>query len=124
LAAPRHACDDQSMERRMQASSTMDRGAEAARGGEHGACAVCGERDARMLALVELRGGEGAILCGSHALLYGRLNAPCASVTELKAALRDRRASERRASGEGDELAERLTAAFVRDRRTSERRAS
>lgn len=88
------------------------------------ACAVCGARDARLLVMVELPGGAAATLCGSHALMHSRLPKPCASVAELRAALADRRSSDRRACGEGDELAERLTAAFTRDRRGSERRAS
>lgn len=88
------------------------------------ACAVCGARDARLLVMVELPGGAAATLCGSHALMHSRLETPCASVTELRAALADRREVDRRAQGEGDELAERLTAAFTRDRRGSERRAS
>ena len=91
---------------------------------EHGACAVCGTRDARLLMMVELPGGAAATLCGSHALMHSRSNQPCRSVTELRAALADRRDTERRAQGEGDELAERLTAAFTNDRRSSERRAS
>ncbi|MBX3224256.1 MAG: hypothetical protein KF795_27320 [Labilithrix sp.] len=52
------------------------------------------------------------------------MSEPCRSATELRAALCDRRSNDRRAAGEGDELAERLTAAFTRDRRASERRAS
>lgn len=36
----------------------------------------------------------------------------------------ERRDHERRAQGGGDELAERLTAAFTRERRSTERRAS
>jgi hypothetical protein len=91
---------------------------------EHGACAVCGTRDARLLVMVELRGGAAATLCGSHALLHSRMNEPCRSVTELRALLSERRSMDRRARGEGDELAERLTAAFTRERRANERRAS
>ena len=85
---------------------------------------MCGARDARLLVTVELRGGDAATLCGSHALMHSRRAQPCASVPELRAELGERRSSDRRAEGEGDELAERLTAAFTRDRRGSERRAS
>ena len=88
-----------------------------------GACAVCGARDARLLATVELRGGLAATLCGSHALMHSRRAQPCASISELRAELGERRSGDRRAQGEGDELAERLTAAFSRDRRGPERRA-
>ncbi len=88
------------------------------------ACAVCGARDARLLVMAELRGGAAVTLCGSHALMHSRMEQPCASVTELRAALAERRQVDRRASGEGDELAERLTAAFTRDRRGVERRAN
>jgi hypothetical protein len=74
--------------------------------------------------MVELRGGAAATLCGSHALMHTRSNEDCRTITELRARLGERRRSpERRAQGEGDELAERLTAAFMRDRRSSERRA-
>jgi len=87
------------------------------------ACAVCGARDARLLVTVELRGGAAATLCGSHALMHGRRQQPCGSIAELRAELGERRLADRRAQGEGDELAERLTAAFTRDRRGPERRA-
>jgi hypothetical protein len=49
---------------------------------------------------------------------------PCRNAKELRAALSDRRSSHRRATGEGDELAERLAAAFTRERRDGDRRAS
>ena len=88
------------------------------------ACAVCGARDARLLVMVELPGGAAATLCGSHALMHSRMERPCRTVAELRTALAERRSSDRRAQGEGDELAERLTAAFTRDRRAAERRAS
>jgi hypothetical protein len=44
-------------------------------------------------------------------------------VKALRAAIGERRSSKRRATGEGDELAERLSAAFTRERRSTERRA-
>ena len=75
-----------------------------------------------MLVMVELRGGAAAPLCGSHALMHGRMGEQCRTVTELRAALSERRSTDRRARGEGDELAERLTAAFTRERRAQERR--
>jgi hypothetical protein len=90
---------------------------------EHGACAVCATRDARLLVMVELPGGAAATLCGSHALMQSRFGGQCRTVTELRAALCDRRGTERRATGEGDELAEKLQAAFTRERRATERRA-
>jgi hypothetical protein len=91
----------------------------------HGACAVCGERDARLLVMVELRGGTAATLCGSHALLHSRIGEASTNLSELRTALCDRRAADRRAKlGDGgDELAERLTRAFSKERRGSERRA-
>jgi hypothetical protein len=91
---------------------------------EHGACVVCGSRDARLLVMVELQGGAGVTLCGSHALMHSRAGNGSRNVSELRAALGERRSTERRAVGEGDELAERLTAAFTSDRRASERRAT
>ena len=91
---------------------------------EHGACAVCTTRDARLLVMVELPGGAGVTLCGSHALMQSRIGQQCRTVTELREVLAERRNMDRRAVGEGDELAERLSAAFIRDRRASERRAS
>lgn len=89
----------------------------------HGACVVCGTKDARVLVMVELRSGEAATLCGSHAVMHARANGPCATVEELRALLTDRRSLERRATGEGDELAERLSSAFLRDRRATARRS-
>ncbi len=87
-------------------------------------CAVCGAADARLLVDVELEGGVAATLCGSHALLHSRTDVACRSVTELREALGERREMDRRSRIEGDELAERLTAAFTRERRGSERRAN
>jgi hypothetical protein len=107
-------CDKARMERRKRKTEVNV---------EYGACVVCGTRDARLLMMVELAGGAAATLCGSHALLHSRLGEPSRNVTELRAALADRRSMTRRATGEGDELAERLTAAFTRDRRAAERRA-
>jgi hypothetical protein len=91
--------------------------------GGPGCCCVCGTRDARLLMMVELRGGAAATLCGSHALLHSRMGSPSTSIAELRESMTDRRGYERRATGEGDELAEKLTAAFTRDRRGGERRA-
>lgn len=89
-----------------------------------GGCAVCAERDARVLMMMELPGGAAVTLCGSHALMLSRLDEKPSSVEDVRARLADRRATNRRAPGGGDELAERLTAAFTRDRRNTERRAS
>jgi hypothetical protein len=76
-----------------------------------------------MLVAVELKGGVAAILCGSHALLHARLDAPCRTTDELRMVLADRRDTDRRGRlGEGDELGERLVAAFTRDRRGTDRR--
>jgi len=91
---------------------------------EPGCCGVCGTRDARLLMMVELRGGAAATLCGSHALMHSRMGATATTIAELRQAVSDRRSYERRAVGEGDELAEKLAAAFTRDRRGRERRAS
>jgi hypothetical protein len=90
----------------------------------YGDCIVCGASDARALVRVELPGGASAILCGSHALMRDRGWSSCRTVEELRVALKDRRLSDRRALGEGDELAERLSAAFTRDRRGGDRRLS
>lgn len=82
-------------------------------------CAVCGANDERMLAVVQLRGGNEATLCGSHALMHARSKADLTSVADLEMAFGDRRSETRRAAASpfGDELAERLTAAFTRERR-------
>ncbi len=88
-----------------------------------GECVVCGTRDARLLVMLELRGGEAATLCGSHALMHSRSGEASRTAAELRDALGERRNHVRRAEGEGDELAERLTAAFTRERRRTERRA-
>jgi hypothetical protein len=89
-----------------------------------GGCAVCGTRDARVLMMMELPGGAAVTLCGSHALMQSRLAEPPTTVAELRAALIDRRAHDRRTTMKpGDELGERLTAAFLHERRSAERRA-
>ena len=83
-------------------------------------CAVCGEHDERMLATVQLRGGDEATLCGSHALMHARSKEDLRSVSDLKAAFGDRRSGTRRAAPPAehrDELAERLHNAFIRERR-------
>jgi hypothetical protein len=85
-------------------------------------CAICGTTDARVLVMTELS-GAAVTLCGSHAVMLSRLKEPCRSVEDLRALLADRRTTDRRATGEVDELAARLSAAFVRERRTSDRRA-
>lgn len=87
-------------------------------------CAVCGVSDERMLAIVQLRGGTEATLCGSHALMHARSKADLRSIADLRAAFADRRERARRApQTSGDELADRLQSAFTRERRTQERRA-
>ena len=91
--------------------------------GSVGCCAVCAARDARALVMMELEGGAAVTLCGTHAVMHGRLADRPRSVAELRSALEERRSTERRAQGDGDELAERLTAAFTRERRNTERRA-
>ena len=84
---------------------------------------MCGLRDARLLTKVALEAGADATLCGSHALLHDRSGRTAKTPAELRATLGERRSYDRRATGEGDELAERLAAAFTRDRRGAERRA-
>jgi hypothetical protein len=86
-------------------------------------CAVCGESDARALLDVTLNGGTPVTMCGSHELMHRRNGARARSVAELRTELGERRSMTRRANGDGDELADRLTAAFTAERRTAERRA-
>lgn len=89
----------------------------------HDPCCVCGLRDARGLVVVGLAGGAQVTLCGTHDLMYRRDGSTAQTAAALRAAYGERRGTERRAKGEGDELAERLTAAFTTERRSSERRA-
>lgn len=84
-------------------------------------CCVCGNSDSRSLADVELEGAARVVLCGSHALMYRRMNARSSSASELRVLLRDRRGRRDRRY-DGDELGAALTAAFSSDRRTSDRR--
>jgi hypothetical protein len=86
-------------------------------------CAVCGERDARALVEVVLRGGVRATLCGSHALMHRRAVVQAASVAELRSHLRDRRGRRDRREI-NDELGNALEAAFSGDRRGGERRGA
>lgn len=91
----------------------------------HHPCCVCGTSDLRALCDVVLASGETVSLCGTHETMARRDGRPFASASDLVAAFRERRGSDRRGGvGEVDELAERLSAAFVRDRRATERRAS
>jgi hypothetical protein len=87
-------------------------------------CAVCGTCDARALVKVVLSSGLRVTLCGTHHLMQTRVAEGARSVEELRSALADRRARGRRAEGEIDELAERLSAAFTRERRSGDRRVS
>lgn len=88
-------------------------------------CVVCGTRDLRALVTVVLASGDPVALCGSHELMHRRDGARARTAAELRASFAERRSSTRRAvATDGDELAERLTAAFTRDRRAAERRAS
>jgi hypothetical protein len=88
-------------------------------------CAVCGEEDKRMLAIVQLRGGEEATLCGSHALMHARSKEDIRTEDDLRNAFSNRRSGVRRAAASsGDELADKLQAAFTRERRSVERRSA
>jgi len=77
-----------------------------------------------MLIDVRLASGIDVTLCGSHELMFRRAGSCAASAKELKATFADRRSFDRRARGEGDELAERLAAAFTPERRSVDRRAN
>jgi len=81
--------------------------------------------DARALVEVDLAGEPCVTLCGSHELMHRRSGFRAANVAELREAFEDRRSNERRGGpGEIDELAEKLSAAFMNDRRGPNRRAS
>ncbi len=81
-------------------------------------------RDARALVMVDLQSGVRVTLCGTHDLMHRRAGSRARSIAELKAAFGERRGADRRAyRGEVDELAMRLSAAFVKERRGTERRA-
>lgn len=98
---------------------------ESAGAGPKGPCAICGMSDARGLVEVDLAGEPCITLCGSHELMHRRSGFRAATVAELRMAFDDRRSTERRGGpGEIDELAEKLSAAFMRDRRGPNRRAS
>ncbi len=86
-------------------------------------CTICGTRDARALLEVELGEGLHVVLCGSHELMWRRAGKIARTVGELRATLGERRSMIRRAAGDGDELAERLSQAFAPHRRVRERRA-
>jgi hypothetical protein len=93
-------------------------------------CSVCGSRDARTLSSTTLESGAVVVVCGSHALAHARLGRPTRSVSELRATLKDRRATDERrlgrdaTFGEPDELAEELSRAFSEDRRSGGRRSA
>lgn len=81
--------------------------------------------DARALVEVDLAGEPCVTLCGSHELMHRRSGFRAATVAELCLAFDDRRDTDRRGGpGEVDELAEKLSAAFMIDRRGPNRRAS
>jgi hypothetical protein len=85
------------------------------------ACVVCGERDERTLSTLMLAEGTRVVVCGSHDLVYRRSGELACSVEELRQITRNRR--ERAPRREvGDELGEKLLAAFAPPRRTHDRR--
>jgi hypothetical protein len=86
-------------------------------------CVVCGEQDARALALVALDGGTSVVLCGSHALIHGRSGGRARSVAELRRLLAERRGRRDRREA-GDELGEALTSAFQGEKRGVDRRST
>jgi hypothetical protein len=86
-----------------------------------GPCCVCGESDARALVDVTLAGGGRARLCGSHAVMHGRLGTGARSESDLRRLLQDRRERPERRAVE-DELGVALADAFRRERRERERR--
>ncbi len=81
-------------------------------------------RDTRALVPAVLATGERVTLCGSHELMVRRSGAKARSVAELRDRFGERRSMQRRATGEIDELAANLTAAFTSERRTSDRRTA
>lgn len=88
-----------------------------------GACAVCGERDARALSTLRLAGGEPVVVCGTHELMHKRAGRTARSIEELRSFVLERRKVDRR-HVETDELAEALTRAFSGERRVGiDRRA-
>jgi len=90
--------------------------------GSTGACAECGERDARALTSLRLAGGEPVVVCGTHELMHRRVGRTARSIEELRALVSERRRNNDRRSANPDELAAALTQAFSPDRRESDRR--
>src|SRR2546430_1462364 len=90
--------------------------------GSTGACAVCGERDARALTSLRLAGGEPVVVCGTHELMHRRVGRTARSIEELRALVSERRRNVDRRAGNPDELAAALTHAFSPDRRETDRR--
>jgi hypothetical protein len=84
-------------------------------------CEVCGERDERSLSTLMLGDGSRVVVCGSHDLVYRRSGQLACSVEELRQITRDRRERSPRREV-GDELGEKLLAAFAPDRRGTDRR--
>jgi hypothetical protein len=71
---------------------------------------------------VELTGGAGATLCGSHDLMYRREGMSARTAGELRTMLRDRRGRRDRRE-ERDELGAALNEAFSGSKRVADRRA-
>jgi hypothetical protein len=79
-------------------------------------CVVCAERDERALSTLMLADGTRVVVCGSHDLMYRRSGQLAQSIAELRIITRDRRERAPRRDV-GDELGERLVAAFAPARR-------
>ena len=88
-------------------------------------CCVCGSSDARTLTTTPLTSGALVVVCGSHATAHAREGRAARTGPELRALLKDRRARPDRRdprTGDADELAQQLSAAFCGERRSDGRR--
>ncbi|MFO0678351.1 MAG: hypothetical protein U0169_17570 [Polyangiaceae bacterium] len=84
---------------------------------ERATCVVCEESDRRALLTRRLPGLGLVDICGSHGLMYDRLEDKPTTREALVAALGERREPRERRGFDEDELSRSLADAFTHDRR-------
>lgn len=79
-------------------------------------CTVCGARDERALTTTRLENDDLVVVCGTHELMHRKSGKTAATVSDLRALLKDRRLGRPRRV-QGDELGGELESAFSPHRR-------
>ena len=79
-------------------------------------CTVCGAHDERALTTTRLGNDDLVVVCGTHELMHRKSGKIAATLSDLRALLKDRRLGRPRRV-QGDELGSELESAFSPQRR-------